>query len=68
MILSIGSWSLTEDLVLSDRDQDAAEVLRWLRGEPSLLSLQATAEIATSRQPVRTAVVHFNQSRKIRSK
>ena len=35
-------WPLTEDLVLSDRDQDAAEVLRWLRGEPSLLSLQAT--------------------------
>lgn len=35
-------WPLTEDLVLSDRDQDAAEVLRWLRGEPSVLSLQAT--------------------------
>lgn len=35
-------WPLSEDLVLSDRDQDAAEVLRWLRGEPSLLSLQAT--------------------------
>jgi transcriptional regulator with XRE-family HTH domain len=35
-------WPLTEDLVLSDRDQDAAEVLRWLRGEPSILSLQAT--------------------------
>jgi hypothetical protein len=33
---------LTEDLVLSDRDQDAAVVLRWLRGEPSVLSLQAT--------------------------
>ena len=35
-------WPLTEDLVLSDRDQDGAEVLRWLRGEPSVLSLQAT--------------------------
>lgn len=35
-------WPLTEDLVLSDRDQDAAEVLRWLRGEPSTLSLQST--------------------------
>lgn len=35
-------WPLTEDLVLSDRDQDAAAVLRWLRGEPSVLSLQAT--------------------------
>jgi len=35
-------WPLTEGLVLSDRDQDAAEVLRWLRGEPSVLSLQAT--------------------------
>jgi transcriptional regulator with XRE-family HTH domain len=33
---------LTEDLVLSDRDEDAAEVLRWLRGVPSVLSLQAT--------------------------
>lgn len=35
-------WPLTEDLVLCDRDQDAAEVLRWLRGKPSVLSLQAT--------------------------
>ena len=35
-------WPLTEDLVLSDRDQDTAEVLRWLRSEPSVLSLQAT--------------------------
>ncbi|WP_255319404.1 helix-turn-helix domain-containing protein [Acetobacter indonesiensis] len=35
-------WPITEDLVLSDRDQDAAEVLRWLRSEPSVLSLQAT--------------------------
>lgn len=36
-------WPLTEELVLSDRDEDAVEVLRWLRGEPSVLSLQATA-------------------------
>ncbi len=35
-------WPLTEDLVLSDRDQEATEVLRWLRGEPSVLSLRAT--------------------------
>jgi hypothetical protein len=35
-------WPLTEDLALSDRDQDSAAVLRWLRGEPSVLSLQAT--------------------------
>ncbi len=35
-------WPLTEHLVLSDRDQDAAEVLRWLRSEPCVLSLQAT--------------------------
>jgi transcriptional regulator with XRE-family HTH domain len=35
-------WPLTEDLILGDRDYDAAEVLRWLRGEPSVLSLQAT--------------------------
>ncbi|WP_420561974.1 XRE family transcriptional regulator [Tepidicaulis sp.] len=35
-------WPLTEDLVLCDRDQDTAEVLRWLRDEPSILSLQAT--------------------------
>ena len=33
---------LTEDLILSDRDEDAAEVLRWLRREPSVLSIQAT--------------------------
>ena len=35
-------WPLNEELVLSDRDEDAAEVLRWLRGKPSILSLQAT--------------------------
>ena len=36
-------WRLTEDLVLADRSEDSAEILRWLRGEPSILSLQATA-------------------------
>lgn len=35
-------WPLTDDLVLSDRDRDAVEILRWLRGEPAVLSLQAT--------------------------
>ena len=35
-------WPLTEDLVLSDRDEDAAEVLRWLRDKPSVVSIQAT--------------------------
>lgn len=35
-------WRLTGDLVLADRSEDSAEVLRWLRGEPSVLSLQAT--------------------------
>ncbi len=35
-------WPLTEELVLCDRDEDATEVRRWLRDEPSVLSLQAT--------------------------
>ncbi|WP_126943015.1 XRE family transcriptional regulator [Xanthomonas sp. BRIP62409] len=35
-------WPLTEELVLSDRDEDAVEVLQWLRNEPTVLSLQAT--------------------------
>lgn len=35
-------WPLTEDLVLSDRDEDAIQVLSWLRGRPSVLSIQAT--------------------------
>nr|WP_192355983.1 helix-turn-helix transcriptional regulator [Mesorhizobium mediterraneum] len=35
-------WPLTADLVLSNRDEDAAEALRWLRSAPSVLSLQAT--------------------------
>ncbi len=34
---------LTEDLVLCDRDVDIATVLRWLRGPPSVLDLQATS-------------------------
>lgn len=36
-------WRLTEDLMLADRSEDSAEVLRWLRTEPSVLSLQATS-------------------------
>lgn len=35
-------WPLTKDLVLSDRDEEAAAVQRWLREEPSVLSLQST--------------------------
>lgn len=34
-------WQLTPELILSDRDEDAAAVLRWLRGAPSSLALQA---------------------------
>ncbi|MBK9032173.1 MAG: helix-turn-helix domain-containing protein [Myxococcales bacterium] len=33
---------LSTDLVLCDRDDDAMEVLKWLRREPSVLALQAT--------------------------
>ena len=36
-------WRLSEDLVLADRSEDAAAVLRWLQGGPSVLSLQANA-------------------------
>lgn len=35
-------WPLTEELVLTDRDQEATDVLRWLREQPSVFSLQAT--------------------------
>lgn len=35
-------WPLSAELVLSDRDEDAAVVLRWLRGTSSVLSLQST--------------------------
>ena len=34
-------WPLTPELVLSDRDEDAATVLRWLRSDVSALSLQS---------------------------
>lgn len=33
-------WPLTPDLILSDRDEDAAAVLQWLRSQASMLSLQ----------------------------
>ena len=33
---------LTEDLVLSDRDESATKVLKWLREAPSVLSIRAT--------------------------
>lgn len=33
---------LTADLVLTDRDEDVAAVLRWLRSPPSVMSLRAT--------------------------
>jgi hypothetical protein len=36
-------WPLPIDLILSDRDEDGAAVLRWLRGQPSALALQAEA-------------------------
>ena len=35
-------WPLTEELILSDRDEDSKAVLQWLRAEPSVLSLQST--------------------------
>lgn len=36
-------WPLTEDLVLSDRDQEAKEIQLWLcENKPSVLSLQST--------------------------
>ena len=42
-------WPLSEDLILSDRDEEAAKVLAWLRDEPSLLALKAeTAEEAAA--------------------
>jgi transcriptional regulator with XRE-family HTH domain len=50
-------WPLTADLVLSDRDEDAARVLRWLRGEPSVLSIQATT--------MEEAVVFFHATLKM---
>jgi len=42
-------WPLSEDLVLADRDQEAAELLKWLRGEPSTMALKAeTADEAAA--------------------
>lgn len=34
-------WPLPVDLILNDRDEDGAAVLRWLRGKHSALALQA---------------------------
>jgi transcriptional regulator with XRE-family HTH domain len=36
-------WPLPIDLILSDRDEDSAVTLRWLRGQPSALAQQAEA-------------------------
>lgn len=33
---------LTEELVLADREEDVAELLRWVRADPSVLSLRGT--------------------------
>ena len=33
-------WPITEDLVLSDRDEDAAFVQKWLRARPATLALK----------------------------
>lgn len=42
-------WPLSEDLVLADRDKEAAQVLSWLRDEPSVLALKAeTADEAAA--------------------
>ena len=38
-------WPLSEDLILSDRDKEAAQVLAWLREDPAVLALKSeTAE------------------------
>ena len=34
---------LSADIVLTDRDEDGAAVLKWLKDSPSLLSIQAEA-------------------------
>jgi transcriptional regulator with XRE-family HTH domain len=34
-------WQLTTELILSDRDEDAVALLRWLRGASSSLAVQA---------------------------
>lgn len=33
-------WPMTTELVLADRDEEAARVLRWLHGEPSVLAVE----------------------------
>jgi transcriptional regulator with XRE-family HTH domain len=33
-------WPMNADLVLAGRDEEAARVLRWLRGEPSVLTVE----------------------------
>lgn len=35
-------WPLTDELTLCDRNEEADEIQRWLRGDPSVLSLQAS--------------------------
>ena len=35
--------SLNADIILTDRDEDSTTVLKWLKGPPSLLSIQAEA-------------------------
>jgi len=35
-------WPLTEELVRTDRDEDATEIRRWLRKAPSVMSVQAS--------------------------
>jgi transcriptional regulator with XRE-family HTH domain len=42
-------WPLSTELVLSDRDEEATELLKWLRGQATTFSLQAeTADEAAS--------------------
>ena len=35
------NWPLTPDIVLAGRDNEAIEILKWLRGKPSVRSVQA---------------------------
>jgi transcriptional regulator with XRE-family HTH domain len=42
-------WPLSQELILSDRDDEAVKVLSWLRGDPSVFALKAeTAEEAAA--------------------
>ena len=34
-------WPMSSDLILSGRDEQATQILRWLNGQPSVVSLQA---------------------------